>query len=145
MDCSVTQARELIGNDRLWPKVKAYLAAGGKFEFFPAKDPSRLKLLDEAMRTSIGKWIEAIAAADGWRRIVDGAKVRELKAEYPGIYPDVFRYTAYFAKWRDVLDGMSRAASERNCRVSQVECPDFGMVLLLLKLKFPEAYELCCS
>ena len=145
MDCSVTQARELISNDRLWPKVKEYLAAGGEFELFPAKDPSRLKLLDEATRTSIGKWIEAVAAADGWRKIVDGAKVRELKAEYPGIYPDVFRYTAYFAKWRDVLEEMSRVASERKCRVAQVECPNFDLVLLLLKLKFPEAYELCCS
>ena len=145
MDCSVTQARELIGNDRLWPKVKEYLAAGGEFETFPAKDPSRLKLLDEATRTSIGKWIEAIASADAWRKIVDGAKVRELKAEYPGIYPDVFRYTAYFAKWRDVLEEMSRVASERKCRVAQVECPNFDLVLLLLKLKFPEAYELCCS
>lgn len=145
MDCSVTQARELIGNDRLWPKVKEYLAAGGEFEPFPAKDPSRLKLLDEATRTSIGKWIEAIASADAWRKIVDGAKVRELKAEYPGIYPDVFRYTAYFAKWQGVLDDMSQAAAVKGCRVSQVECPNFDLVLLLLKLKFPEAYELCCS
>ena len=39
MDCSVTQARELIGNAKLWPKVKAYLAAGGEFELFPAGDP----------------------------------------------------------------------------------------------------------
>ena len=110
MDCTVTQARELIGNAKLWPKVKAHLAAGGEFELFPAKDPSRLKLLDEATRSSIGKWLEALAAADGWRRIVDGAKVRELKAEYPGIYPDVFRYTAYFAKWRVALEGQSLPA-----------------------------------
>ena len=145
MDCSVTQARELVGNGRLWPKVRAYLAAGGEFELFSGKSPSRLKLLDESTRSSIGKWIEAIALADGWRKVVDGAKVRELKAEYPGIYPDVFRYTAYFAKWRGVLDEMRHVAAERNCRVSQVDCPDFELVLLLLRLKFPEAYELCCS
>ena len=145
MDCSVIQARELIGNAKLWPKVKAYLVAGGEFELFPAKDPSRLKLVDGSTRAAIGKWLEALAAADGWRKIVDGSKVRELKAEYPGVYPDVFRYTAYFAKWRDVLEGMARSASERGCRVSQVECPDFNMVLLLLKLRCPEAYELCCS
>ena len=145
MDCSVTQARELIGNAKLWPKVKAYLAAGGEFELFPAKDSSRLKLLDEATRAAIGKWLEALAAADGWRRVVDGAKVRELQAAYPGIYPDVFRYTAYFVKWRDVLEGMVCSAAEKGCKVSQVECPDFNMVLLLLKLRFPEAYELCCS
>lgn len=145
MDCTVTQARELIANGRLWPKVKAYLAAGGAFENFPANDPSRLKLLDDRTREAIGLWLEALASADEWRRIVDGAKVRELKAGYPGVYPDVFRYTAYFSKWRGVLDEMSRNAAERGCRVSQVECPDFDMILLLLKLKFPEAYELCCS
>ena len=145
MDCSVTQARELIGNAKLWPKVKTYLAAGGEFELFPAKDPSRLKLLDPDTRAAIGKWMEALAAAEGWRRIVDGAKVRELKAEYPGIYPEVFRYTAYFSKWCAVLEGMARSAAEKGCRVSQVDCPDFNMVLLLLKLRFPEAYELCCS
>lgn len=145
MDCTVTEARELVANAKLWPKVRAYLAAGGGFEAFPAKDPSRLKLLDEATRTAVGRWIEAIAAADGWRRIVDGPKVRELKAEYPGVYPEVFRYTAYFGKWRGTLEKMSRAAAEKGCRVSEVDCPDFEMVLLLLKLKFPEAYELCCS
>jgi hypothetical protein len=145
MDCSVTQARELLGNVRLWPKVRDYLAAGGEFELFPAKDPSRLKLLDQATRASIDRWLDAIAAADRWRKIVDGAKVRELKAEYPGVYPDVFRYAAYFAKWRGVLDEMARTAAAKGCRVSQVQCPDFNMVLLLLKLKFPEAYELCCS
>lgn len=145
MDFSVTQARELIGNEKLWPKVRAYLADGGEFELFPPNDPSRLKLLDEATRMAIGKWLEAIAAADEWRKIVDGAKVRELKAEYPGVYPEVFRYTAYFAKWRSVLDEMAETAAGRGCRVSQVECPDFNMVLLLLKLKFPEAHEICCS
>lgn len=145
MDCSINEARELVGNPKLWPRVKDYLAGGGEFGLFPAKDPSRLKLLDGAVRASIGKWLEALAAADGWRTVVDGAKVRELKAGYPGIYPDVFRYTAYFAKWRGTLDEMRRIAAERNCRVSQVECPDFEMILLLLKLKFPEAYGLCCS
>ena len=145
MDFQLTQARELIGNSVLWPKVKAYLAAGGEFEPFPPEDPSRLKLLDDSVRASISLWIDAIAAADGWRKTVNGAKVRELKAEYPGVYPDVLRYSAYFVKWRGMLDAMTREAAAKGCRVSQVECPDFNMVLLLLKLKFPEAYELCCS
>ena len=145
MDCSVMQARELIANENLWPRVKAYLAAGGSFKLFPARHPSRLKLLDNATRSLIGKWLEALAMADEWRKIVDGAKVRELKTEYADIYPDVFRYTAYFAKWRSVLEEMKCTASERGCKISEVECPDFEMVLLVLKLKFPEAYELCCS
>ncbi len=145
MDCTVTEARELVSNAKLWPRVRAYLAAGGAFEAFPARDPSRLKLLDEATRIAVGRWIEAIAAAEEWRRIVDGAKVRQLKSEYPGVYPDVFRYTAYFGKWRGVLEEMTRIAVQKGCKVSEVDCPDFEMVLLLLKLKFPEAYELCCS
>jgi hypothetical protein len=144
MDCSITQARELIANDRLWPKVRDYLAAGGAFELFPAEDPARLKLLDTATRQAIGTWIEALALADQWRTIVDGAAVRELKATYPNVYPDVFRYTAYFTKWQPVLKKMVRTAEQKGCRVSQVPCPDFAMVLLLLKLKFPEAYKLCC-
>lgn len=145
MDCTVTQARELISNETLWPKVKAYLAAGGAFELFPANDPSRLKLLDPSTRNRIGEWIEAIALADEWRKIVDGAKVRQLKNDYPNAYPEVFRYTAYFSKWRKVLDEMRHLADVNACHISQVECPDFAMVLLLLKLKFPEAYEVCCS
>jgi hypothetical protein len=139
------QARELIGNSCLWPKVRSYLSAGGEFEPFPAKSPSRLKLVDGETRSEIGKWIEAIALADVWRTVVNGAEVRELKSAYPGVYPDVFRYTAYFAKWREMLNGMVRDAEAKGCRVSQVDCPDFDMVLLLLKLKFPEVYELCCS
>lgn len=144
MDCSIAEARELISNEFLWPKVREYLAAGGAFESFPAKDPSRLKLLDVATRQAIGVWIEAIALADSWRKIVDGAVVRELKASYSGVYPEVFRYTAYFVKWRSMLDEMVCKAKEQGCPISQVECPDFTMVLLLLKLKFPEAYNLCC-
>lgn len=144
MDCSITEARELISNEVLWPKVREYLAAGGAFESFPAKDSARLKLLDVTTREAIGVWIEAIALAEGWRKVVDGATVRKLKADYPGVYPEVFRYTAYFTKWQRVLEEMVRKAEQQKCRVSQVECPDFAMVLLLLKLKFPEAYKLCC-
>ena len=144
MDCTITQARELIANDRLWPKVRDYLAAGGAFECFPPSDPARLKLLDEATRQAIGHWIEAIALAEQWRKVVDGAAVREIKAAHAEVYPEVFRYTAYFTKWRSVLNEMVRTAERQGCRVSQVPCPDFAMVLLLLKLKFPEAYKLCC-
>ena len=144
MDCSVTQARELIGNAKLWPKVKAYLVAGGEFELFPAKDPSRLKLVDGSTRAAIGKWLEALAAADGWRKIVDGSKVRELKAEYPGVYPDVFRYTAYFAKWRDVLEGMARSASERgnpNQPQNEVVIPERAVVKFRAGKELKDAVE----
>jgi hypothetical protein len=144
MDCSIAEARELISNEVLWPKVRDYLAAGGAFELFPAKDAARLKLLDAETRQAIGVWIEAISLAETWRKVVDGAAVRELKATYPGVYPEVFRYTAYFTKWSSVLEKMVRTAEKEGCRVSQVACPDFAMVLLLLKLKFPEAYKLCC-
>ena len=145
MDCSIKDARELIANEKLWPRVRSYLAAGGEFELFPRKDKSRLKLLDAATQKAIGDWIEGIAAAESWRKIVDGAAVRKIKAEHPGVYPDVFRYTAYFAKWRDMLEKMVETAKQSGCSVLQVECPDFAMVLLLMKLKFPEAYDICCS
>lgn len=145
MDCSVKEARELVANAKLWPRVRRYLAAGGAFEPFPPKDPSRLKLLDAGTRKALALWIEGIAAAEDWRRVVDGAAVRKIKADYPGVYPDVFRYTAYFTRWRAALGRMVETAKEKKCSVLEVPCPDFAMVLLLMKLKFPEAYEICCS
>ena len=51
---------------------------------------------------------------------MDGPTVRRLKADHPGVYPDVLRYAAYFAGRKDVRRQ-------------------------LMKLKFPEAYELCYS
>lgn len=73
---------------------------------FPKDDWSRLALLDGTDLESLVKWLGAIACADRLRRVTDGKAVRELKAALPGVYPEVFAYTAYFEKdSRDVKDG----------------------------------------
>ena len=68
------------------------------FHTFPKDDWSRLLLLDGRTLESIIKWLGALVCAGELRRVTDGKTVRELKAALPGIYPEVFAYTAYFAK-----------------------------------------------
>jgi hypothetical protein len=68
------------------------------FHTFPKDDGSRILLLDGATIESIAKWLGALAYADALRRVTSGATVRELKAALPGVYPEVFGYTAYFGK-----------------------------------------------
>ena len=68
------------------------------FHAFPKDDWSRLVLLDGQTLGLIVKWLGALACADALRRVTDGKTVRELKTALPGIYPEVFAYTAYFAK-----------------------------------------------
>lgn len=116
---TLEEARDFI-NGPLWPKVRDKFIASGEFQIYPQGDVRRLEYLDEDTRHKIELWKEAITKADEWRKIVDGARVRELRDAYPGIYPEVFRYTAYFAGKGD-------------------------LTMKLLKLKFPEAYELCYS
>ncbi len=118
------EAKELIANRLLWPRVRGYLAAGGEMKDF-SKPENRLELLDKETQKNVHLWLEALSHAAEWKKVVDGAKVKELKASYPGIYPDVFRYLPYFSKF-DLQDQ------------SNME-----LVKFLLKLKFPEAYELC--
>ncbi|MBQ6473627.1 MAG: hypothetical protein IJJ33_16695 [Victivallales bacterium] len=119
------EARELIGNRQLWPRVRNYLAHGGEMLDF-SNSMNRLVLLDRKTLSQIHLWLEALAHAEEWKTIVDGAKVRELKAAYPGVYPEVFRFLPYFAKF-DLRDSQNP-----------------HLVNFLLKMKFPEAYELCC-
>ena len=126
MKMDLKEARELLDNRLLWPRVRDYLAAGGEMLDF-SQQSNRLVLLDRKTLDQIHLWLEALAHAEEWKRVVDGAKVRELKASYPNIYPEVFRYLPYFSKF-DLQDSSN-----------------FELVRFLLKLKFPEAYELCCS
>lgn len=116
---TLNEARELV-NGPLWPSVRDRFLATGELAVFPKGDLRRLEYLPEETRRQIELWREAIGKVDEWRKIVDGAKVRELKEAYPGVYPDVFRYAAYFSGKGD-------------------------FTMKLLKLKFPEAYQLCCS
>ncbi len=91
---------DLYGKEKNSPRVKRFIleSLGVKpcFHAFPKDDWSRLVLLDGATILDIVKWLGALACAPTLRTITSGAAVRELKAALPGIYPDVFGYTAYF-------------------------------------------------
>jgi len=160
------------------PRVRRYLldTLGVKpcFHDFPVDDGSRLLLLDAATLESVAKWLGALACADGLRRVTDGATVRELKQALPGVYPEVFGYTAYFkmpaktAKTAgevvacgyemlsSALAGLPEPLRARlQFKLPRGSCDFAGkpgdgaktlaVVLKLLKLKFPEAYAICCS
>ena len=170
------------------PRVKRFILSSlgvePCFHTFPKNDWSRLALLDGAMLESIAKWLGAIACADSLRRVTDGKTVRDLKAALPGVYPEVFGYTAYFERdLRDARDGGEGACTAEHvvshgfslihsllCDVPgpvisrvKFKLPESLRALLpmdeaedapegagpvltkLLKLKFPEAYSLCCS
>ena len=127
MDLTIDEARKMVANADLWPQVRDYLVRGGEFELFPAGVKSRLKLVDSETLWKIDMWVEALKNAPDWKGLVEGDKVRELKSRYPGVYPEVFRYSAYFSRFKTIDPGNE----------------DFMM--LLLKLKFPEVYKLCFS
>ena len=121
---TIDEARQLIQGP-IWPQVRDHFLATDKFEVYPSGDLRRLEYLDAATQHAIVAWRTALEHAEEWRKIVDGAKVRELKASYPEAYPEVFRYQAYFTRFGGRIDDEA--------------------VKLLLKLKFPEAYRICCS
>lgn len=121
---NIEEARELIQSP-IWTYVRDHFLATGTFEVFPAGDLRRLAYLDDETQASIAAWRTALEQVDEWRTVVDGAQVRELKATYPGAYPEVFRYQAYFVKFGGRIDDEA--------------------MKLLLKLKFPEAYRICFS
>ena len=127
MDLTIDEARRMVANADLWPQVRDYLVRGGEFELFPACVKSRLKLVDGETLSRIDMWVEALNSAPEWKGVVEGDKVRELKSRYPGVYPEVFRYSAYFSKFKT----LDRDNEE--------------FMMLLLKLKFPEVYKLCFS
>ena len=151
------------------------------FHDFPKDDGSRLALLDGATLLEIAKWLGALACADELRKVTDGETVRALKAALPGVYPEVFGYTAYFpqgdfqrrgAETQSLPESVAALgcaillAALANLPASLVSRLTFKLpktlcasaplrekkdtvtlsaILKLLKLKFPEAYSLCCS
>lgn len=168
------------------PRVKHFvlseLGVEPCFHAFPKDDWSRLVLLDGKTLESIVKWLGALACANVLRRVTDGATVRALKAELPGVYPEVFGFTAYFAGFDWTATGAENAKTpdavltiglrllsslldacpaplvkrftlklpKKLCD-SCVPCDEKkerpstgGAVKKLLRLKFPEAYKLCC-
>ena len=116
---TLDEARELVTGP-LWTKVRDRFLETGSFEIYPRGDLRRLEYLDAATRERVDLWLKAIPKIGEWRKVVEGGEVRRLREEYPGVYPEIMRYAAYF-------EGRADATK------------------ILLKIKFPEAYELCCS
>lgn len=116
---TLEEARALVKSP-IWPKVRDHFLATGEFEILPSGDPRRLAYLDEGVRRTVEQWKTVLEHAAEWRLVLDGGKVRELRAAYPDAYPEALRYAAYFPGGK--VD-----------------------VMKLLRLKFPEAYQLCCS
>ena len=174
----------LMSSPRIKRAILSSLGVEPCFHSFPKDDWSRLLLLDGAMLESIAKWLGALVCADRLRGVTSGAEVRALKAALPGIYPEVFGYTAYFKglKIEDlgmkveegsfgeigVLGGhillslleslpaplvarlklkLPKVYSGDSSSGVNLQSPIFNLQFLarLLKLKFPEAYSLCCS
>ncbi len=115
----LNEARELVSAP-YWGKVRDEFLATGRFIVHPKDDPRREAYLDDDVRRQIDLWMEGISKVEEWRRVTDGPTVRRLKADYPGVYPEVLRYAPYFAGKKDVRRQ-------------------------LMKIKFPEAYNLCYS
>lgn len=119
---TMDEARRLVAGP-LWPRVRERFLATGEFALYPKGDFRRVEYLDEETRRAVDLWLEALDHAEEWKTLVDGEQVRELARRYRGVYPEVFRYQAYFA---------GCAADDRSGRVKR-----------LLKLKFPDAYAFC--
>lgn len=170
------------------PRVKrAVLDALGVapcYHPFPKDDFSRFVLLDGETLESLARWLGALACADKLRGVTSGKVVRALKTALPGVYPEVFGYTAYFkgAKIDDLgfkieeggggeigrLGGhillfllkslpeslvlrlklkLPKSYSDELSPDVKIQSSSLSQKSLtrLLKLKFPEAYSLCCS
>ena len=162
----------LMSNARVKRYVLDSLGVEPCFHTFPKEDGSRLLLLDGATLESIVKWLGALSCADALRRVTDGATVRELKASLPGVYPEVFGFTAYFKTLKveglKVEGSMPDAIVKLGCSMLHSFLGELPAPLrrrlclklprdlqpsnlqpsnmrLLLKLRYPEAYKLCCS
>ena len=188
-----SDASRLMSSPRVKCAILSSLGVEPCFHVFPKDDWSRLLLLDGVTLESIVKWLGALACADKLRGVTDGKTVRALKAVLPGVYPEVFGYTAYFRANAGKPEVESREVeqSDVGSRESKVERiiavgwsilsaslshlpdnllrrfalklpksfqPQDGrrptadsstfdnkMIARLLKLKFSEAYSLCCS
>lgn len=116
---TLDEARALV-NGPLWTKVRDDFLTSGSFSVFPRGDARRLRYLESSVRDEIALWLKALPQLSAWRTTVDGKVVRQLKAEYPGVYPQALQYALYFPA------GLSEEK----------------VLERLLKLKFPEAHRL---
>lgn len=186
----VTISPTLLTSGAAGHALLAHLGVKPTFYDFPAEDGSRLLLLERAQYEQIARWLGALAYAEPLRAVLTGPDVRALKQSLPGLYPDVLRYTAYFAKWaarfaalrvalppppkaadlaaalrlaglRMLASLLANAPAEllrRQClRFPEADEPGFEplprevlspehleLLFFLLKLRFPEASDLCC-
>ena len=178
---------QLLSSPRVKGFILSSLGVEPSFHTFPKDDFSRLLLLDGATLEALVKWIGALACAGKLRSVTDGKTVRALKAALPGVYPEVFGYTAYFKGFEiedlgfkieegslgeigrlgghillSLLDSLPaslvarlklklpKAYSDAANPQSSILNPQSSIfnqksLTRLLKLKFPEAYSLCCS
>lgn len=189
-ETAAPHASRLMPSPRVRRFVLSSLGIVPCFHVFPKDDWSRLLLLDGKTLEALVKWLGALVCADDLRRVTAGAAVRELKAAFPGIYPEVFGFTAYFSGMKnfrkdaeaqkeerpDVGGGSSivervvsvgssivdsllddappALVSRLRFKLPKDLCSAASMrlekgtsravVAKLLKLKFPEAYKLCC-
>ncbi len=172
------------------PRVKKWILSSlgvePCFHLFPKDDWSRLLLLDGAKLLEIAKWLGAISFVDPLRRITAPAQVKDFKAAFAGVYPDIFAYAMYFTP-APSKKGAASAAPASDLSPAEVAAfgvsqlwsfvakldkpllrrlelklpksatlPDSGREMkrdasresknlrLLLKLRFPEAFSLCC-
>ena len=72
------EARELV-NGPMCAMVRDRFLATGNFGVYQSGDLRRLEYLDPATRKMVSLLIEAIGKVEEWKKIVDGARVRELK------------------------------------------------------------------
>lgn len=157
-EIDIRAARALVGNGRLWHRI-AEVCFGDpsrppRFHSFPVEDGSRLALLGRERLEEIGCWLEVIARSEKLRRETDGARIRALREAYGDAYPEALRYSPYFAKWplpdADGLELLATAMrSAPQWLLPAKPLPDADVPLAavwkLLKLRFPEDYEICCS
>ena len=143
-------------SQRIKTYVLSSLGVAPVFHSFPKGDWSRLLLLDGATLEAIAKWLGAIVLADDLRRVMDGATVRK-DAETRGegapsaenvVSTGLSMIDALLAPLPEALVSRLKLKLPKDTsapaplRLKPEAC---GKALAkLLKLKFPEAYKLCC-
>ena len=168
----VKDAADICANPRVKAHILSSLGVESVSYDFAQSDISRLCLLDGATLLEICKWLGALSCAESLRRITDGKTVKAMKAALAGVYPEVFNFAMYFrglgtceAKSADdvVSAGFTffsicikdlPAALKLRLRLKlpkditagemKIDAPA-AVLKKLLKLKFTEAYKLCCS
>lgn len=119
MGMTLEEARELVSSP-LWPHVRDHVLAGHGFSVYPAGDLRRLEYLDPETRRLVSHWCDATARMAEWKTVIDGREVRKIRERFGDVYPEIFRYEAYFANCED----------------------DQARLRMVLRLKFPAVLEM---